>query len=81
MWITLKDKEGAETGFFSTSSSVILSLTKISLFFLPLSGERENEMKNDYIEPRLTKWLEEVFCEVIDNGHPETRRGKWLTEK
>jgi len=28
-------------------------------------GERENEVKNDYIEVRLVKWLEETFCDPI----------------
>ena len=32
---------------------------------LSLGGERENRVKNDHIEPRLVKWLEETFYEVI----------------
>jgi len=39
-------------------------------------GERENEVKSDYIEPRLAKWLEETFSEVIFVDGP-LRVPKW----
>jgi hypothetical protein len=44
----------------------------VGVKFYPLTptlshdGERENEVKGDYIEPRLVKWHEETFSEVIN---------------